>query len=489
MTLHSSEKTDRNDPCPCGSGKKYKRCCLQQEAASESIWLRQREASDRLTRDMMQFAARKFGKQVEDAWQDFNMTDLPVPFADTSLEDQIFMPYFLYDWDPERSARGWSPIGRDGLVTRRYKMEKSGWLSESELLFLDEATTRPLSFYEVLWSEPGRRLAIRCILTGQVDEVVERSASRILKQGDITYSQVWHLPGLAILGRCAPIRIPPGRKADVIALRKKLQRRIARQNRELAASDLLRYADDVRETYLDIRDSFHVPPRFCNTDGDPLVFHTLTYTIQSPAAVFDALAPLALGRSKAHLLSDAEFDQSGKLRSVVFDWLKKGNRKMTSWDNTILGHIRISENLIVAEVNSKARADRFRREIEKRLGAGATHQNTVARTPEEMLKNLPKRDDARPELDDEILRDPEVRNWAQQTLQKQVEAWVHQKIPILGNRTPIDAVRDPDGREIIESLLLDWERRAKEGAYQPGIRPDFNAVRKLLKLPPSAVPS
>ena len=43
----------------------------------------------------------------------------------------------------------------------------------------------------------------------------------------------------------------------------------------------------------------------------------------------------------------------------------------------------------------------------------------------------------------------------------------------------------PDGREIVESLLLlDWERRADEGAYQPGIRPDFDAVRKLLNLQP-----
>lgn len=24
----SSTKADRNDPCPCGSGKKYKKCCL-----------------------------------------------------------------------------------------------------------------------------------------------------------------------------------------------------------------------------------------------------------------------------------------------------------------------------------------------------------------------------------------------------------------------------------------------------------------------------
>jgi len=28
------EKIGRNDPCPCGSGKKYKQCCGKKEAAS-----------------------------------------------------------------------------------------------------------------------------------------------------------------------------------------------------------------------------------------------------------------------------------------------------------------------------------------------------------------------------------------------------------------------------------------------------------------------
>jgi len=27
--FRSKPKTGRNDPCPCGSGKKYKHCCLQ----------------------------------------------------------------------------------------------------------------------------------------------------------------------------------------------------------------------------------------------------------------------------------------------------------------------------------------------------------------------------------------------------------------------------------------------------------------------------
>ena len=31
------EKTGRNDPCPCGSGKKYKKCCLPNHEAEERL--------------------------------------------------------------------------------------------------------------------------------------------------------------------------------------------------------------------------------------------------------------------------------------------------------------------------------------------------------------------------------------------------------------------------------------------------------------------
>jgi len=29
---HAPQKIGRNDPCPCGSGKKYKKCCLTKES-------------------------------------------------------------------------------------------------------------------------------------------------------------------------------------------------------------------------------------------------------------------------------------------------------------------------------------------------------------------------------------------------------------------------------------------------------------------------
>jgi hypothetical protein len=330
-------------------------------------------------------------------------------------------------------------------------------------------------------------MEIRDVLIGGDTEVVERTASRTLQQGDIIYAQVWNLGEYSILGCTAPLGIPPKWKVDVIGLRRKLQRKIAKQNRNLAAEDLVRYAEEVREAYLGLRDRLHAPPRLANTDGDPLVFHTLTFRIESAEAAFEALAPLALGRPKKELLAEAEFDKTGKLRKVEFDWLKKGNRKMSTWENTILGSIKISEHSLIAEVNSEKRAKRIQAEIEKRLAGTATLRTTVAKTADEMLAKSPKRGKGSAKIDEEsvdnILHDPEVRKHLQEEMQKQVEAWAHEKVPALGDRTPMQAVNDPDGREIVDSLLLQWERSVDEGVYTQGIQPDIGALRRILKLP------
>jgi hypothetical protein len=32
-----TEKIKRNDPCPCGSGKKYKKCCMDKATTTKMI--------------------------------------------------------------------------------------------------------------------------------------------------------------------------------------------------------------------------------------------------------------------------------------------------------------------------------------------------------------------------------------------------------------------------------------------------------------------
>ncbi len=53
---------------------------------------------------------------------------------------------------------------------------------------------------------------------------------------------------------------------------------------------------------------------------------------------------------------------------------------------------------------------------------------------------------------------------------------------ILGGRTPLQAVKEPDGREIVESLLIGFERGADE-TFPGAIRPDISVLRRLLNLP------
>ena len=53
--------------------------------------------------------------------------------------------------------------------------------------------------------------------------------------------------------------------------------------------------------------------------------------------------------------------------------------------------------------------------------------------------------------------------------------WVSQPLPILGNRTPMDAVKDPDGREIVESLVIQAERLGRS----PNLQTDENVFQRL----------
>src|SRR5205807_5417770 len=57
MRSHPAEKVGRNDLCSCGSGKKFKRCCLlsQQAPPAESPWYVQRKAAVRVSDEMLKF--------------------------------------------------------------------------------------------------------------------------------------------------------------------------------------------------------------------------------------------------------------------------------------------------------------------------------------------------------------------------------------------------------------------------------------------------
>ena len=48
--------TGRNEPCPCGSGKKYKKCCMDKDTAVDLKEFRENRAEEDLRGEILRFA-------------------------------------------------------------------------------------------------------------------------------------------------------------------------------------------------------------------------------------------------------------------------------------------------------------------------------------------------------------------------------------------------------------------------------------------------
>jgi hypothetical protein len=354
-----------------------------------------------------------------------------------------------------------------------------------ERQLLHSYMTRPASFFEVLSVDSGQGFSARDILANSNFEVRERLGTRDLAVGDILYAQLSPVGGITTMNFCAPGRIPPRMKSVVVELRQVL-REMDGSGKSLSEQDLQAFMDDIRECYLELRDRMMAPPVLVNTDGDLLEMHAMTFEVPSAQAAFDALAPLALDVPREALLHNAEYDDAGILSKVDVQWLKKGNRKFKSWDNTVLGKLRIEGRCLVAEANSEKRARKLRREIEKRLGrSGAIYKGTEITMPGELLEQAKQ---AETEMhthgsasEEEFPTELELRQAAGAFLQKELNTWPDKKLTVLGGKTPRQAVKDPDGREIVESLLLDMERDGKSKGDN-FVRPNTSAIRKRLGL-------
>jgi Protein of unknown function (DUF2384) len=70
---------------------------------------------------------------------------------------------------------------------------------------------------------------------------------------------------------------------------------------------------------------------------------------------------------------------------------------------------------------------------------------------------------------------PEVQEHLKAMLAAHYEDWEKKELPALGNQTPLEAVQTPGGRERVEALLVEIERRSAGLPVPHPIPPHFVA--------------
>jgi len=482
-------KIGRNDPCPCGSGKKYKRCCLAKDQATNVIdyeWQRLRRTEGVVVHLLLHVANEWYGPDfIEKAWQEYTESyNESLPIEETPESGTSFVPWALFNYIPQGESDADPPtevplafsflMGADELDTY-------------EKQFVLEACRQPVSLWSVQEVDQGTSLKLRDLFTHSEHIVRERQASEVLKKGDIVYTRVISLGQTAVMFGMAPFPFPPDFHFDILDARETL----FGPRRKISNDDLQEFDPVLRRLYFALRRRLLNPqlPTLQNTDGDPLEFVKLIYQLNcSPRTAFDKLRSLNLLETEEELLADATQNEKGELQTLTFSWMKKGNEKHRSWDNTILGNITIEGGKLIVDVNSEKRSEAIRTEIAKRLGDDAVLQDSISESVEEkfaqMKDGVESPEQQRQQEEQEAFSAlPEVQALMKEMAKKRWEEWLDEPVPVLMGKTPRQAAKSVAGRERLEALLIDFQRRAA-GMDKPAFAPDVTELRRQLGMLP-----
>ena len=176
----------RNDPCPCGSGKKYKKCCLQQSLPQQG---NEERIMQRLIGEILGYAKKYHVAEIKEAYEVYGAELDPDAELDPSLErmaDINLWEWFVHDWTPYDDTE--KPI----IV--RYK-EQNKKLTPEELKILGVMQNSVLSLYEVQETFPDKGMLLKDLLMGGEYDVSEKLATQSFRKWDIFSARILFIDG------------------------------------------------------------------------------------------------------------------------------------------------------------------------------------------------------------------------------------------------------------------------------------------------------
>lgn len=171
-------KPGRNEPCYCGSGKKYKQCHLREDQAAERELREQVEAARFLRFDLPRFARDErfvadFDRAVPLYWNDHY--DAGNAGEMSEFEALRFLDWFVFDYTLEDGTR----------ILDLYQEEAADELNPIQQKLLGSwMDAPPAGAYELLGYE-GQLLQLRNFLTGETADVFEAGGRGNVEIGEV----------------------------------------------------------------------------------------------------------------------------------------------------------------------------------------------------------------------------------------------------------------------------------------------------------------
>lgn len=454
----------RNDPCACGSGKKYKKCCLantQAQKVEDFSYRRYRDIESKLIGRLFRHAAEVFGPtSIEEAWDEFHCWDYSDRYDPDSPINQVFGPFFLFSWEIDPAATGCDPSLADKTVADSFLSANRSRLSSEELEILEAGNRPAFAFYEIRDVVPGQGFLLRNVLTEMEYEVTERSGSQGAQRGNIIFGALYEVNGKYQSLAMSPYLLPPLAIQALIDVRKNFLKHI--KTKKLTDTDMSEFDTELRGVYFSLLEPILNPqmPTLCNTDGDPLVPQTLHFEITDPEGAFLALKSVAAGIvTEEELRSNAKL-KGGRIYEVEIPWFKKTKTASHPGSNTVLGTIKINGNKLTAEVNSNKRATAIKKKIVTALASEARFKAKVIETVEGNIGRTPSESRVKSSAIPFDQLPPEALEAVRKMADAHWTKWFDDKIPALNGKTPKQAAKTKEGRELLEALLNSYGQRS-----------------------------
>lgn len=311
----------RNQPCPCGSGKKFKRCHLEvvEAPAPEPSSLRAKlhQRDERLAADILEYGKRRFGAERL-------VRGLHETLGDRKALGQLVTPWLAYGLPFEGE-----PLAAHFLRSR------SSLLSADDRRWIERQLATRVGVWEILSVDQGRGVEAVELLTGKRCFVHEVMATGILAVRDTILARA---VDDEIVVFCGVHEMPlDPQNADAVLTR--LGEASAEAGTKVGAEVGSRHEADLRLIELwegqaaEQRRKAASPMTFLNTDGHAAEVVKDRFALRSGSftEVLERLAAL-------EEVSVDEHDRSG----ARLTFARAGNAAHAHWANTIIGTARLT---------------------------------------------------------------------------------------------------------------------------------------------------